>query len=107
MAKKKSDSEKKSKGKKSVKVSKKSPEATPAILPTDLPVFVRKPKSPAKPKAPAKKKSAARPAITGDDIALRAYFIAERRQKMGWPGDSTGDWVEAERQLVAEAKKAR
>lgn len=40
---------------------------------------------------------------TGDDIALRAYFIAERRQALGLPGDSTGDWVEAERQLLEEA----
>jgi hypothetical protein len=38
-----------------------------------------------------------------NEIALRAYFIAERRHKMGWPGDSTSDWVEAERQLKAEA----
>jgi len=47
------------------------------------------------------------PAITADDIGLRAYYIAERRQKMGWPGDSAGDWIEAERQLVAEAKKKK
>lgn len=43
--------------------------------------------------------------ITNDDIALRAYFIAERRQAMGWPGDSSSDWVEAESQLRAEAKR--
>jgi hypothetical protein len=41
--------------------------------------------------------------ITPADIALRAYFIAEKRQKLGLPGDSTSDWVEAERQLHAEA----
>jgi len=41
--------------------------------------------------------------ITPADIALRAYFIAEKRQKLGLPGDSTNDWVEAERQLKAEA----
>ena len=45
--------------------------------------------------------------ITIEDISLRAYFIAERRQAMGWPGDSTSDWVEAERQLKAEAKRAK
>lgn len=43
--------------------------------------------------------------ITNDDIALRAYFIAERRQAMGWPGDSSSDWIEAESQLRAEAKR--
>ncbi len=47
--------------------------------------------------------SPARP--TSDEIRLRAYFIAERREKMGWPGNSEGDWVEAERQLLAEARK--
>ena len=42
--------------------------------------------------------------ITPADIALRAYFIAEKRHKLGLPGDSTSDWVEAERQLQAEAR---
>jgi len=66
--------------------------------------------APAKPKATKAAKPAAKtPAvvISNDDIALRAYYIAERRQKLGWPGDSTGDWVEAERQLRAEAKKKK
>ena len=45
--------------------------------------------------------------ITPADIALRAYFIAEKRQKLGLPGDSTNDWVEAERQLKAEATAAK
>lgn len=41
--------------------------------------------------------------IHHDDIALRAYFIAERRHQMGWPGDSATDWADAESQLRAEA----
>lgn len=45
--------------------------------------------------------------ITTEEIATRAYFIAERRQNMGWPGDSTSDWAEAEAQLLAEAKKKK
>jgi hypothetical protein len=62
-----------------------------------------------KPKASAKKAVSAKPevVITNDDIGLRAYYIAESRLKMGWAGDTTSDWVEAERQLVAEAKKKR
>ena len=44
--------------------------------------------------------------IKTDDIALRAYYIAEKRQKFGLPGDSAHDWIEAERQLKAEAKLA-
>lgn len=50
------------------------------------------------PKPPAKE-----PVINHDDIALRAYFIAERRHKMGWSGDSATDWADAMKQLRAEA----
>lgn len=46
---------------------------------------------------------AVEPVISHDDISLRAYFIGERRQKMGWPGDSATDWADAEAQLRAEA----
>jgi len=61
---------------------------------------------PSKPKAaPAKKLARLARGLTDADISLRAYFIAERRHKLGWPGDSTSDWVEAERQLTAEEKK--
>lgn len=82
-----------------------------------------KPAAPAAAKKPAKAKAApkastpgarikaaavtkpvaAAAGITPADIALRAYFIAEKRQKLGIPGDSTSDWVQAERQLKAEA----
>jgi hypothetical protein len=55
----------------------------------------RKPRAAARSKVPVP--------IQLNEIALRAYFIAERRHKMGWSGDSTSDWVEAERQLKAEA----
>jgi len=46
------------------------------------------------------------PAISSDDIALRAYYLGEKRLRLGLPGDSAHDWLEAERQLVAEAKLA-
>lgn len=67
-----------------------------------------KPAAKATPKPAAakpKKTIAPEPAISLDDISLRAYFISERRQAMGWPGDSTSDWIEAERQLKAEAAR--
>ena len=44
-------------------------------------------------------------APTPEQIALRAYFISERRHELGWEGDVTTDWMEAERQLLDEAKK--
>jgi hypothetical protein len=39
--------------------------------------------------------------ITNDDIALRAYYISERRQHLGLPGDAQSDWLEAEKQLCS------
>ena len=47
------------------------------------------------------------PVITQDQIATRAYYIGERRQRMGWPGDPSSDWIEAEAQLIAEAKRKK
>lgn len=50
------------------------------------------------------------PGFTSDDIAMRAYFIAEKRRQHGLLGDESGDWLEAERQLRYESeppKKAR
>jgi hypothetical protein len=39
---------------------------------------------------------------TFEQVQLRAYFIAERRAQLGITGDSTSDWVQAERELVEE-----
>ena len=69
-------------------------------------------KSAAKAKsAPAKATKTAAPesapVITQDQIATRAYYIGERRQTMGWPGDPSSDWIEAEAQLIAEAKRKK
>jgi len=64
----------------------------------------------AKPAKTAAKKTArktTKPAFTPDDVALRAYFIAEKRHKLGIPGDSHQDWLEAERQLIAENGKKK
>lgn len=41
--------------------------------------------------------------ISHDEIALRAYFIAQSRHQHGIPGDPGQDWVEAERQLREES----
>jgi len=46
-------------------------------------------------------------AYTQDDVALRAYFIAEKRRNHGLPGDEHGDWVEAVRQLAEESAKPK
>ena len=40
--------------------------------------------------------------IGKDKIAVRAYFISERRHQLGWDGNEESDWMEAEQQLQAE-----
>jgi Protein of unknown function (DUF2934) len=37
-----------------------------------------------------------------EQIELRAYFIGERRHKLGQAGNETSDWVQAERELRQE-----
>ena len=67
-------------------------------------------KAAAAPKRAAKPLPSKAPGFTADDIALRAYFIAEKRRLHGLAGDESQDWLEAERQLLAESgspKKAR
>jgi hypothetical protein len=39
---------------------------------------------------------------SSEQVALRAYFIAERRRVLGIHGDETSDWVAAERELLEE-----
>jgi hypothetical protein len=41
---------------------------------------------------------------TLEQIQLRAYFVSERRQRLGSPGDSTSDWIQAERELRDEMR---
>ena len=37
--------------------------------------------------------------VTSEEIALRAYYLAERRRQLGVAGDSQSDWLQAEREL--------
>ena len=39
---------------------------------------------------------------TFEQVQLRAYFISERRRKLGLPGDDSHDWLTAERELRKE-----
>ena len=41
--------------------------------------------------------------ISSEQIAVRAYFISERRRELGWGGNEETDWADAEKQLTAEA----
>jgi len=58
-------------------------------------------------KTAASKDKASRPIEarpSNEQVALRAYFIGERRRNLGIPGDETSDWVEAEREISEELK---
>ncbi len=107
-----------------------APPSTPRVTASK-----RAAKAPAKPKAPASggngvkvtakapspkspKAASAKPAkaaaisakpkmVRHEDIALRAYFISEKRRNAGIAGDSHQDWLEAERQIFAETRKKR
>jgi len=63
-----------------------------------------KPGSVARKKTAAEKEPAPQPALEPSDaeIRMRAYFISERRHRLGLPGDSNSDWLEAKRQLLSE-----
>jgi hypothetical protein len=37
--------------------------------------------------------------VTNEEIALKAYYLAERRRHLGLPGNPESDWLEAERLL--------
>jgi len=79
---------------------KKTPAKRKPAAKTSLAAAPKAAKTPAPRKPPAAKAAAV---ISDADIALRAYFIAERRQNLGWEGGPEGDWLEARRQLEEEA----
>ncbi|HET6408470.1 MAG TPA: DUF2934 domain-containing protein, partial [Chthoniobacteraceae bacterium] len=70
----------------------------PAALKAGKPAAVKRTTKATKTSSKSKS-SATKPAYTSDDIALRAYFIAEKRQRLGIFGSPESDWLEAERQL--------
>lgn len=37
--------------------------------------------------------------VTTEEIAIKAYYLAERRRHLGLPGDPESDWLQAEREL--------
>ncbi len=63
-------------------------------------------RTPAKKSAPFPSQNGHLHPITAEQIALRAYYLAEKRQKKGVPGNANSDWLEAEAQLQTEAQAA-
>lgn len=64
----------------------------------------RSKKTPVKATLPVEPKSVPKePQLSHEAVSLRAYYIGERRHKLGWHGDAHSDWLEALSQLRAEA----
>lgn len=79
----------------------KDPAAPKAIKPAAV-----KPRAKKAPGTTGRKKATTpEPTIHIELISMRAYFISEKRHAQGEHGDEHGDWIEAERQLKAEAKR--
>jgi hypothetical protein len=62
---------------------------------------------PVKPTRAVKPLASKAAVIDAAEIARRAYFIGERRRNHGLRGDENQDWLDAERELLTEAKKPR
>jgi hypothetical protein len=80
--------------------------AAPKSKPTAKKPAAPRPKAPAR--APVRRttaapkaapKTAAGKVVTSEAIALKAYYLGERRRHLGMPGDPQSDWLEAERLL--------
>jgi len=65
----------------------------------------KKPASKKKPEPTVPKTASTKQAAapTDEQIRIRAYFIAEKRAQLSIKGDHHSDWLEAKRQLFAEA----
>jgi Protein of unknown function (DUF2934) len=61
-------------------------------------------KSISKPRSAPKRPKPAAVLPSFEQVQVRAYFISERRRKLGLPGDDGHDWLTAERELLAELK---
>jgi len=79
----------------------------PKAIAAPAPVESKPPKTGIKAKRMVKKAAPKLPPYTQDDVALRAYFISEKRRSAGLPGDEHQDWLEAEQQITAEFKKKK
>jgi hypothetical protein len=97
--------EKKAPAKSAKKAAKKSPVAKKRVTPAK-PAAVRDRASAATPARVMTRRTGTKTevigvigSVTNEDIALKAYYLAERRRNLGLPGDPQSDWLEAERLL--------
>jgi hypothetical protein len=63
---------------------------------------IKKPRKSSSAKSISKPRKSTTNLPTFEQVQLRAYFISERRHKLGLPGDDSHDWLNAERELREE-----
>lgn len=74
----------------------------PAVTPAPPATETKKPRKSSKPKSAANTRKQTPFSPTFEQVQLRAYFISERRRKLGLPGDESHDWMTAEQELRQE-----
>jgi hypothetical protein len=102
--------------KRAVRKKTKATESVSVAAPTADKAEAKKPRKSSKGKSATKTlKVIGRPKVIGkpkvivhlptfEQVQLRAYFISERRRKLGLPGDESHDWLTAEQELREELK---
>ena len=93
--------------KRAVRKKAKATESVSVAAVPEVKAETEKPRKSSKVKSSKVKSAAKTPKLivhlpTYEQVQLRAYFISERRRKLGLPGDESHDWLTAEQELRAE-----
>jgi hypothetical protein len=88
--------------KRAVRKKTKATEPVAAAVSVAVTTETKKPRKSSKAKSISKPRKPTTNVPTFEQVQLRAYFISERRHKLGLPGDDGHDWLIAERELREE-----
>ncbi len=72
---------------------------------TARPAKEKRAKAPVRRTTRSSQKTVEAPAPTHEEIAVRAYFISQKREQAGIPGSPVDDWLKAEQELLEERKR--
>jgi hypothetical protein len=88
--------------KRAVRKKTKATEPVAAAVSVAVTTETKKPRKSSKAKSKSKPRKPTTNVPTFEQVQLRAYFVSERRRKLGLPGDDSHDWLIAERELREE-----
>jgi hypothetical protein len=88
--------------KRAVRKKAKATEPVAAAVSVAVTTETKKPRKSSKAKSISKPRKPTTNVPTFEQVQLRAYFVSERRRKLGLPGDDSHDWLIAERELREE-----